>query len=549
MEMLFYDRRKELKSGRLIIGIISVAVLSVSCMSAVRAENDNKKSESAAVKAVSVSYSMEEETEKADDGEVIADSDYQRPKITLSGSDALSKKMTENTKNLHRTFAAESARVFNKAYEDYGEYKEKNKKNVDFNSYYLSQYYQTGRVDNEAVSMRACMSSYTGDEHGDYTYTGYNFDAKNGRLIGLADITDDMNSFRNVCISEIKRQCKVKGLSERYSSSAGTLVQDGSWYFTKAGICFTADTYQIAPYSYGAPEFTVSYDKLKDCIKDKYAYNGNTVILSLPGDTITTDLNGDGKDDEISFSLGNEETAESTESSTDSTETSSSTEDISSDGAGSSFMINDKDYMDVIENAEPQADEMDIERYYAVDLDISDKTVEIAVVFRGMDDDVYTLFLRYNGKRVTSLGEISDELFDNSCTAEGDGTVQAAERVSLLESDSAIFTYELDGDKLKKLKADMYPIDSSTMAEEYREHKILKDFTVYTEKNRKSEKKTLTSSDGKVSFPETDDEHWIEVCLRNGDKYYMYMSDFSTIETDSGKEDSADIFDNLYLAD
>ena len=547
--MLFYDRRKELKSGRLIIGIISVAVLSVSCMSAVRAENDNKKSESAAVKAVSVSYSMEEETEKADDGEVIADSDYQRPKITLSGSDALSKKMTENTKNLHRTFAAESARVFNKAYEDYGEYKEKNKKNVDFNSYYLSQYYQTGRVDNEAVSMRACMSSYTGDEHGDYTYTGYNFDAKNGRLIGLADITDDMNSFRNVCISEIKRQCKVKGLSERYSSSAGTLVQDGSWYFTKAGICFTADTYQIAPYSYGAPEFTVSYDKLKDCIKDKYAYNGNTVILSLPGDTITTDLNGDGKDDEISFSLGNEETAESTESSTDSTETSSSTEDISSDGSGSSFMINDKDYMDVIENAEPQADEMDIERYYAVDLDISDKTVEIAVVFRGMDDDVYTLFLRYNGKRVTSLGEISDELFDNSCTAEGDGTVQAAERVSLLESDSAIFTYELDGDKLKKLKADMYPIDSSTMAEEYREHKILKDFTVYTEKNRKSEKKTLTSSDGKVSFPETDDEHWIEVCLRNGDKYYMYMSDFSTIETDSGKEDSADIFDNLYLAD
>ena len=549
MEMLFYDRRKELKSGRLIIGIISVAVLYVSCMSAVRAENDNKKSESAAVKAVSVSYSMEEETEKADDGEVIADSDYQRPKITLSGSDALSKKMTENTKNLHRTFAAESARVFNKAYEDYGEYKEKNKKNVDFNSYYLSQYYQTGRVDNEAVSMRACMSSYTGDEHGDYTYTGYNFDAKNGRLIGLADITDDMNSFRNVCISEIKRQCKVKGLSERYSSSAGTLVQDGSWYFTKAGICFTADTYQIAPYSYGAPEFTVSYDKLKDCIKDKYAYNGNTVILSLPGDTITTDLNGDGKDDEISFSLGNEETAESTESSTDSTETSSSTEDISSDGAGSSFMINDKDYMDVIENAEPQADEMDIERYYAVDLDSSDKTVEIAVVFRGMDDDVYTLFLRYNGKRVTSLGEISDELFDNSCTAEGDGTVQAAERVSLLESDSAIFTYELDGDKLKKLKADMYPIDSSTMAEEYREHKILKDFTVYTEKNRKSEKKTLTSSDGKVSFPETDDEHWIEVCLRNGDKYYMYMSDFSTIETDSGKEDSADIFDNLYLAD
>lgn len=549
MEMLFYDRRKELKSGRLIIGIISVAVLSVSCMSAVRAENDNKKSESAAVKAVSVSYSMEEETEKADDGEVIADSDYQRPKITLSGSDALSKKMTENTKNLHRTFAAESARVFNKAYEDYGEYKEKNKKNVDFNSYYLSQYYQTGRVDNEAVSMRACMSSYTGDEHGDYTYTGYNFDAKNGRLIGLADITDDMNSFRNVCISEIKRQCKVKGLSERYSSSAGTLVQDGSWYFTKAGICFTADTYQIAPYSYGAPEFTVSYDKLKDCIKNKYAYNGNTVILSLPGDTITTDLNGDGKDDEISFSLGNEETAESTESSTDSTETSSSTEDISSDGAGSSFMINDKDYMDVIENAEPQADEMDIERYYAVDLDSSDKTVEIAVVFRGMDDDVYTLFLRYNGKRVTSLGEISDELFDNSCTAEGDGTVQAAERVSLLESDSAIFTYELDGDKLKKLKADMYPIDSSTMAEEYREHKILKDFTVYTEKNRKSEKKTLTSSDGKVSFPETDDEHWIEVCLRNGDKYYMYMSDFSTIETDSGKEDSADIFDNLYLAD
>lgn len=544
----------------MMIVCMTAVILSAVCTVTAKADNSTESDESqeaSGKSGITISYSMDEETETADDGKIVANSDYQRPKITVDGSAELSKKMTENTKKIHQMFEIEKYRVFNKAQEDYAEPKEDKKSKSVFCSYNLSQYFQTGRIDDEVVSLCACRSSYTGDEHGDYVYTGYNYDAKDGRTLGLADITDDIYGLKNVCASEIRRQCKIMGISDRYTKAAGSLVNDGSWYFTKAGICFTADPYQIAPYSYGAPKFTVSYETLDDNIKEKYRYNGGLVISALPGDTITTDLNGDGKDDELLFSMGNESGDVTTdtensdladEDSSDLTDAESSTLDDESDSGEMRFTINGKDFLNVVNRADENAADMELKNFYALDLDVSDKFTDIAAVFYGMDDEVYTMFLRYDGKNVRCLGEVADELFDNSCTVDGKGNVKAAEQVSLLESSSAIYTYELDGDKLKKMKQDMYPVDYSTISEEYSRHKILKEFTVYTDKSRRSTKKTLKPDDGYVSFPETDDEHWVGIRTSDGKEYYMYMSDFSTIETEDGQEDSADIFDNLYLA-
>lgn len=541
-------RGEKLISKRKIF-ILAALVSAFTMISAVNGKASGNKRSSEDKDDVTVEFSLIDETETAEDGTMIADSDYMKPKITVIGDSELNSRMTDNLKDIHRDFRAAEYRVFNMASEDYDDYKnsasgsDKRKKSSstadDFSAYNLSQYCVMGRTDDKVISFRTCRSSYTGDSHGDYSYTGYNYDAKTGELLKISDITDDKNTFRSVCVSEIKRQCTVMGISEKYRAAAGEIVNDGSWYFTRAGICFSSSPYLIAPYSYGAPEFTVSYDKLEKCIRSDYMYSGNRYIAAAPGDTISTDLDGDGKADELLF------TDKAADESTESADYDSYAEDT----PVLKLEINGKDYSDILDQSGVSDMDGDVTKFYAVDLDTDDNLVDIAVVFSGYDDDVYTEFFSYNGKKVYYLGEVGDELLNNTCVAKGDGTVSASGRISLLESTSALFTYELDNGKLKQLTQDMYPIDYSMVTSSYRKHDLQQKLTVYESKDRKSKKRVLTEKDGPVSFPETDNEHWVGVKTKDGKEYYMYMNEFSIVDNGGKDAEATDIFDNLYLAD
>jgi hypothetical protein len=92
-------------------------------------------------------------------------------------------------------------------------------------------------------------------------------------------------------------------------------------------------------------------------------------------------------------------------------------------------------------------------------------------------------------------------------------------------------------------------IDQSNVPESYRSHKILRKVTAYEYKDRGSAKTVLTPADGPVSFTETDNEHWVKVKTASDKEYCIYLEDRTTVDTDGKKIDTADIFDNLYLAD
>jgi hypothetical protein len=74
-------------------------------------------------------------------------------------------------------------------------------------------------MDSSVISICACRTEYTGDDHGDYSYTGYNYDAQTGRELSLSDITYDTDKLRRICTEEIKRQCG--GISGAYTDDAG----------------------------------------------------------------------------------------------------------------------------------------------------------------------------------------------------------------------------------------------------------------------------------------------------------------------------------------
>ncbi len=494
---------------------------------------------------VTVSYDYTEETETSDDGTLISDVNYYAPKINVNSDMDISGKMADAMEKLRIGFKAESRMIRHKALEDYQDSLKtgagKKKTSDTFSAYTLSQDYTKGRMDNGVISVCACRTEYTGDEHGDYIYTGYNYDAYDGHELSLSDISDNSGQLRRSCMNEIKRQCaqmlekaadqdtsgKDKVLTDDYQDVVGEVVADGSWYFTRAGICFVANTYMIAPYSQGAVRFTVPYDKLQ-CLKKRYRYNGNMYQAVRTGESTEADLDGDRKNDTIVFSM----------------------EPDSKDGTYKPhLLINGKDFGNILQKDDVSISSMYENIYYIVDLDMNDKYKDIAILDNGYSDVKSTYFFRYNGKSVTYLGKVNDELLGNTCDAPGNGTITASERISVLETANAGFTYRLTGVKLKQEAQEWYHIDHGTMPEEYRSHEILGDVTVYKKKSRKSAKKVLKPADGPVMFTDTDNEHWVKVVTRSGDEYCMYMEDQTTVYSDGKKIGTADIFDNLYLAD
>ena len=169
---------------------------------------------------------------------------------------------------------------------------------------------------------------------------------------------------------------------------------------------------------------------------------------------------------------------------------------------------------------------------------------------RGPSDDPVTYFFRYDGNQLIYLGLVPDLLANTTCYADGDGLIHADTRISMLETRTAPMVYSInDNQKITVQEEEWYYPEYSSYTEEYNSHAILQNVTVYQEKSKDSEPVVLTASDGPVSFPAIDNKNWVQVQTKNNQIYYMYMDDFSTIDSDGEKLNSSDVFDQMLLAD
>lgn len=111
---------------------------------------------------------------------------------------------------------------------------------------------------------------YMGGAHGSYLFFGQTFRKSDGRRIGW-------DVFRNTADDDFQALLKA-GLMEYWELKTDTelenhLMGTASVYyvplpqcpplFTKDGVCFVYNQYEIAAYAAGLPSFTISYDKLQ----------------------------------------------------------------------------------------------------------------------------------------------------------------------------------------------------------------------------------------------------------------------------------------------
>lgn len=116
-------------------------------------------------------------------------------------------------------------------------------------------------------------NSYTGGAHGIYNIDYLNFNPENGHLITLNDVFNEgyKNKLNEMLLAKFMKDQGVATLEQLQEKA---YLQDTDMYpsenfrLGKDGITFFYNVYEIAPYSSGTTEITLSYDELKDILKE-----------------------------------------------------------------------------------------------------------------------------------------------------------------------------------------------------------------------------------------------------------------------------------------
>lgn len=218
----------------------------------------------------------------------------------------------------------------------------------------------------------------------------------------------------------------------------------------------------------------------------------------------------------------------------------------------SSFVINGKEY---IKSGKGETYSLNVpnvifdtperNHYFITDLETSDSALEIALLDYGPSNDRTTTYLRYQEGQLISLGTIEGFPDDPESALDGAGKVKTLGRLGLLQTWYAPFLYQLKGAVLEKAPQAWY-----TPVENEGQNVILKkELILYDQPDRNVATKWVIPSEEPVTFPSTDNKHWVQLRLADGTEGWFYMEDSSTIRSGNQTYMELEAFDNLNMTD
>ncbi|MBR1692263.1 MAG: DUF3298 domain-containing protein [Lachnospiraceae bacterium] len=487
---------------------------------------------------VSVDFKDQSDEKMTDEGYSIFYSSYSLPVVTMNQYKDSEKKINAFFENEIQQFKENASELVKEAKSEYENLNDEEREL--FYGYSSHQYYEKSRMDEKVISFMGYSYLYLGGAHDSSLSSAYNFDTKTGEKLKLSDLFEDeqtaMNEIREYILSLCSNPYYSVRLFEDYEENIDDVLKDDNWFFDEDGLHFISNTYVLGPYAAGEFDFVIPYENLTQ-LKDAYAYNGSYLYPSLINESVNADLDGNGKKDTINLSIDRDILEKiysgNWEDPVDPVLT---------------VTINDKDYSDVMKESMNSLSYNFNQNYYIVDLDTSKPGMELMFIDIYDNDYCLTYFYEYKDEKLTFLGSVQDRLGYDSFHINGDGTVSARLPLNLLQTSSADVTYRLKDDQLVIENQDWYYVNDSMWNDEYKHHAILQEVTVYTEPDLSSQTKVLTPEDGKVSFPATDNEHWYMLKTENGETYYLYLEDFSTVPNNGNELYAPEIFENLFLA-
>lgn len=468
---------------------------------------------------VSITFGGKNDDRTNENGDTILYVYYSNPEVTISGNEEATKLIAQELDADEEAFfidcdsmEAEAALVFE---DDLME---------DIPPYANEVRFTEKRVDDKVVSFEKNDYSSMGGAHGNTYRSGWNFDVETGKRLTIEDIAEDKDVFMENVKDYVLELCQTDAYNSRlfpeYESNIDYILQDDLWFFDYEGITFISNTYELAAYAQGVIYFTVPYTELEG-LKDTYSYDGGFQKSVSVGETVTIDIDGDGSADEVKFDV--EESSDYTYIPT--------------------LVINGATYSNVFDDNQCYF-AYPYDRYVIMDIDDSDNFLEIAVQDYGMSDDPMTAFLRYDGSKVTYLGEIYDRVSDMYIVNDGKGTINARVRMNIFETIRMKTSYKVEDDKLTMCMADLYSI---AYTDGGATKTLLQDLIVYQEMSTESETVTLAEGAEIVALA-TDNTEWVQIADEDGNIYYVHVVNYFMIDMNGNEVDSREVFDSVIQA-
>ncbi len=259
--------------------------------------------------------------------------------------------------------------------------------NYTFEPYTGSFSYTVKRCDKQIISIVFSQYDYTGGAHGNPWKYGVNFDASTGDRLQLEALSSDYTDFYNLLLTNLNHQAMLPAYQDYIFSDfaadveTALLKDSAAWYLDSSGITFISNPYVLGSYAAGTFEFNIPYSELKG-LKEKYNYSGNYIRKLFPGISASFDINADGIEEEICYSI------------------------IKNEENDYTLTANSEDFSDELKKlhiAYPFTG-----AYYLVDIDPEDEYVEIAITDDNYDGNKeFTHFFRYaKDKEISYLGNI-----------------------------------------------------------------------------------------------------------------------------------------------
>ena len=178
------------------------------------------------------------------------------PVITISGNNKLSDSINKIFKEEAIAFRDQVEAEAKKTYE------ELTKAGIEVSPYEAITKYQIRNL-KDYLSLTIIYYQYTGGAHGIYQVISHNYDLASGNRLELKDIFKEGYNYKEV-INKIIKESIEKRPEEFFPDAFQGISDNQSFYIGRDGITVYFQSYEIAPYSAGNPEFLIPYSAIRE---------------------------------------------------------------------------------------------------------------------------------------------------------------------------------------------------------------------------------------------------------------------------------------------
>lgn len=331
--------RKRLVSTALICGILSVSMLNgcgkktadATAGTTVVQENSSAEETTTEAKESSAEETKAEEEgqvnqEKQDPAAIVPvtvdyshDGDWKDQKTLFFSKVAQIKLLDDDHKKLQDVLKAlnQSALDDQKSVIDENkEYAEQEyASNPDMVEYTFDRDILVARSDETVLSMAVMESSYLGGAHPFCATIGRTYDTQTGKELSLKDVVSDYDGIYEYVKTQLEENYDQSMFFEDYQDTLQKMFYDESgdygtvqWTISQTGLSIYFNQYDLAPYVAGSQQVDISFKAQPQLFQSRYVVEkGSYIKVIRENKSCFADVDGDGKEEEISYSVARDE--------------------------------------------------------------------------------------------------------------------------------------------------------------------------------------------------------------------------------------------------